>query len=96
MGEENKDEGVGDIIKIFLKEAIKKQRNAMMDKFSKILQKIPTIHASTSSSHSGGSTTFKVKLNFDIPVFEGQIDVDVADKCLHLLEGYFCVHVFSI
>ena len=34
MGDENKDEGVGNPIKIFLKEALEKQRNMMMDKFS--------------------------------------------------------------
>lgn len=34
MGEEKKDEGAGDPIKILLEEALKKQRNAMMDNFS--------------------------------------------------------------
>ena len=34
MGEENKYEGARDPIKILLKEALEKQRNAMMDKFS--------------------------------------------------------------
>ena len=38
MGDEKKDEGVGYPIKILLKEALKKQRNAVMDKFSQILQ----------------------------------------------------------
>jgi hypothetical protein len=38
---------------------------------------------------------FKVQINFDIPIFEGQIDVDVVDKWLNLLEGYFSVHNFS-
>ena len=31
MGDEKKDEGVGDPIKILLEEAQEKQRNAMMD-----------------------------------------------------------------
>jgi hypothetical protein len=34
MGEENKDEGVGDPIKLLLEEALEKQRNAMMENFS--------------------------------------------------------------
>jgi hypothetical protein len=51
MGEENKYEGVGDPIKMFLKQALDKQRNAMKDNFSQILQQIPTGDASTSNSH---------------------------------------------
>jgi hypothetical protein len=31
---------------------------------------------------------------FDIPLFEGLIDVDVVDKWLNLLEVYFSVHNF--
>ena len=37
MAEENKDEGAVDPIKIFLKEALEKHRNAMMDNFAQIL-----------------------------------------------------------
>ena len=79
---------------MLLKEALKKQRNAMMDNFAQILQRIPTGSASTSRSHSGGATPFKVQLNFDILIFDGQIDVDVVDRWLNLLEGYFSVHDF--
>jgi hypothetical protein len=60
MGEEKKDEGAGDPIKMLLEEALEKQRNAMMDNFAQILQRIPTGGASTSRSHSGGATPFKV------------------------------------
>jgi hypothetical protein len=66
----------------------------MMDNFAQILQRLPTISASTSSNHSGGTTPFKVQVNFDIPIFEGQIDADVIDIWLNLLEGYFSVHDF--
>ena len=38
MGDENKYEVAGDPIKILLEEALKKQRNAMMDNFIHILQ----------------------------------------------------------
>jgi hypothetical protein len=95
MGEEKKDEGAGDPIKMLLEEALEKQRNAMMDNFAQILQRIPTSGASTSNSHSGGATPFKVQVNFDIPIFEGQIDADAVDRWLNLLEGYFSVHEFS-
>ena len=95
MGDEKKDEGVGDPIKILLEEALEKQRNAMMHNFAQILQRLPTGGASTSNSHSGGATPFKVQVNFDIPIFEGQIDVDVIDIWLNLLEGYFLLHDFS-
>ena len=88
MGDEKKDDGAGDPIKILLEEALEKQRNVMMDKFSHILQRLPTGGASTSSSHSGGATPFKVQVKFYIPIFEGQIDADVIDIWLNLLEGY--------
>jgi hypothetical protein len=51
----------------------------MMDNFAQILQRILTGGASTSRSHSGGTTPFKVQVNFDMPIFDSQIDVDVVD-----------------
>jgi hypothetical protein len=45
--------------------------------------------------HFGGKYPFKVQVNFDIPIFEGQIDEDALEKWLNLLEGYFFVHIFS-
>ena len=63
----------------------------MMENFAQILQQIP----STSNNHSGGATPFKVQVNFDIPIFDGQIDADAIDRWLNLLEGYFSVHDFS-
>ena len=95
MGDEKKDEGGGDPIKILLEEALEKQRNAMMDNFSHILQQLLTGNASASNNHSRGTTLFKVQVNFDIPIFEGQIDVHAIDIWLNLLEGYFLVHDFS-
>jgi hypothetical protein len=94
MGEEKKDEGVGDPIKLFLEEALDKQRNTMMGNFSQILQRLPTRSTSTSNNHSRGATPFKLQVNFDIPIFEGQIDVDVIYRWLNMLEGYFSVHEF--
>ena len=95
MGDEKRDEGAGDPIKILLEEALEKQRNAMMDNFSQILQRLPTGGTFASSSHSRGATPLKVQVNFEIPIFEGQIDVDAVDRWLNLLEGYFSVHDFS-
>jgi len=68
----------------------------MMDNFDQTLQWLPTSCASTSNNHFGGTTPFKVQLNFDIPIFEGQIDAATVDKWLNLLEGYFSIHYFSI
>jgi hypothetical protein len=67
-----------------------------MDNFSQILWLLPTkTNTSSSSGHCGGTATFKVQFNFDILVFEGQIDADALQKLLNLLEGYFSVHNFS-
>jgi hypothetical protein len=46
---------------------------------------------SDASTSSKGVTPFKVQINFDIPIFEGQIDVDAIDKWLNLIERYFFV-----
>jgi hypothetical protein len=92
MEGENKDDGTGDPFKLLIEEALMQQRNEMMDNFVQILQRLPTGDASSSS---GGTTPFKVQINFDIPIFEGQIDAYVVDKWLNLLEGYFSVHNFS-
>jgi hypothetical protein len=64
----------------------------MMDSFAQILRWLPI---GDTSSSSGGTTPFKVQINFDIPIFEGHIDTNVVDKWLNLLEGYFSVHNFS-
>jgi hypothetical protein len=68
------------------------QRNEMMDSFAQILRRLPTCNTSSSN---GGTNPFKAQINFDIPIFEGQIDADALDKLLNLLEGYFFVHNFS-
>jgi hypothetical protein len=95
MGDKKKDEGAGYPIKILHEEALEKQRNAMMDNFAQIIQRFPTGDAFASNNNSGGATPFKVQINFDIPIFDFQIDVDTVDKWLNLLEGYFSVHEFS-
>jgi hypothetical protein len=92
MAGEKKDDGTRDPFKMLLEESLMQQRNEMMDSFTQILRRLPT---GDTSSSSGGTAPFKVQINFDIPVFEGQIDADGVDKWLNLLEGYFSVHNFS-
>ena len=68
----------------------------MMENFSHILQHLPIASGTSSSSnHFGGTSPFKVQVNFDILIFEGEIEADAPDKWLNLLEGYFSFHNFS-
>jgi hypothetical protein len=68
----------------------------MMENFPYILQRLSIkIGVSSSRDHFGGTSPFKVQVNFDILIFEEQIDVDALEKWLNLLEGYFFVHNFS-
>jgi hypothetical protein len=91
VGEKNYD-GTGDPFQLLIEESLMQQRNEMMDSFMQILRRLPTGDASSSSR---GATPFKVQINFDILIFEGQIDTYVVDKWLNMLEGYFSVHNFS-
>ena len=84
MAEDNKDEGSTDPFKIFLEEALERQRNAMMVNIPRILQGLPKDNASSSSSHFGSTRPFQIQVNFDIPIIEGQIDVYVIDKWLNI------------
>jgi hypothetical protein len=96
MVEEKRNKGAEDLINMLLVEALAKQRNKMLDNFTQILQRLPTIiGVSLSNSRCGDATPFKVQVNCDIPIFEGQIDVDALEKWLNLLKGYFYVDIFS-
>jgi hypothetical protein len=95
MEEENKNNEEDDSINLLLEQALTRQRDEMMENFSHILQCLPiTTNTSSSNNHFGRTSPFKVQVNFDIPVFEGQIDANALDKWLNLLEGYFSVHNF--
>jgi hypothetical protein len=95
MEEEKKNDGADDSINLLLEKAPTRQMDEMMENFSHILQCLPIETCTYSSKNYFGSTSpFKVQLNFDIPVFEGQIDADTLDKWLNLVEGYFSVHNF--
>jgi hypothetical protein len=96
MAEEKKNDRADDLINLLLEQALTRQRDKMMENFSHVL-KCPLIASDTysSSDHFGGTLPFKVQVNFEIPVFEGQIDAKALEKWLTLLEGYFFVHNFS-
>ena len=75
MVEEKKINGADDPINLLLEQALTRQRDEIMENFSHILQCLLIKEGSSlSTSHFGGTSTFKVQVNFDIPVFEGQID----------------------
>ena len=96
MVEEKKNDGADDPISLLLEQALMQQRDEMMENFSHIFKCLPIASsASSSSDHFGGTSPFKVQVNFDILVFEGQIDVDALEKWLNLLEGFFSVQKFS-
>jgi hypothetical protein len=64
----------------------------MMDNFAHILQRwMIETRTYSSSNHFGGTSPFKVQVNFDIPIFEGKIDADALEKWLNILEGYFSI-----
>jgi hypothetical protein len=72
MAEEKKNDGADDPINLLLEQALTRQRDEMMENFSHILQRLPIASGTYSSSgHFGGTSPFKVQVNFDIPVFEG-------------------------
>ena len=95
MAEENKIDGADDPINLLLEQALTRQRDEMMENFCHILKCLPIASSSSSSSdHFGGTSPFKVQVNFDIPVFEGHIDAEALEKWLTLLEDYFSIHNF--
>jgi hypothetical protein len=89
---ENKYDGTRYPFKLLIEESLTQHRNEMMDSFMQILRRLPT---GDTSSSNGGVAPFKVQINFDIPIFEDQIDTDAIDKWLNLLQGYFSIHKFS-
>jgi hypothetical protein len=95
MEAENKNGGVEDSINQLLEQALARQRDEMMENFAHILQcLLIETGASSSRIHFGGTSPFKVQVNFDIPIFEGKIDADALEKWLNLLDGYFSVQFF--
>jgi hypothetical protein len=95
MEEEKKNDGADDPINLLLEQALTRQRDEMMENVSHILQCLPIEKgASSSNNHFRRTSPFKVNVNFNIPIFEGQIDADALDKWLNLLEVYFFVHNF--
>jgi hypothetical protein len=95
MAEEKKNERADNSINLLLEKALMRHMDEMMENFSHILQCLPiTTETSSSSDHFGGTSPFKVHVNFDILVFEGHIDADALEKWLNMSEDYFFVHNF--
>jgi hypothetical protein len=95
MAEEKKNDGADDPISLLLEQALTRQRDEMMENFSHILQCLPiATGASSSSDHFGGTSPFKVQVNFDILVFEGQIDAEALDKWLNSARRLFLCSQF--
>jgi hypothetical protein len=67
MEEEKKNDRAYNSINLLLEKALTRQRDEMMENFSHILQCLSiTTDAYSSSEHFGGTTPFKVQVNFDI------------------------------
>ena len=97
MINEKKYNKIGDPINVLFMKSLGKQKNEIMDNFMKILWQvnIATREPST-SNHFKGVISFKVQVEFYIPLFEGKIDDDALDKWLSLLKDYCFVKYFSI
>jgi hypothetical protein len=82
MVEEKRDSKAGYPFKTLLKEALMQKRNDMMENFAQILRRLPIAEAESSSIRNkfSSATPFKLQDNFDIPLFEGQIDADALEK----------------
>jgi hypothetical protein len=81
IAEEKKNNGADNPINLLLEQALTRQRDDMMENFSHILQHLPIATGTSSSSgHFGGTSPIKVQVNFDIHVFEGQIDAEALEK----------------
>jgi hypothetical protein len=66
MAEEKKNDEVDGPINLLLEQALMRQRDEMRENFSHILQCLPIASgASSSSGHFGGTSPFKVQVNFD-------------------------------
>jgi hypothetical protein len=71
MAEEKKIGGEEDSINLLLEQALTWQRDQMMENFPHIIQCLPiATGASSSNNHFGGTSPFKVQVNFNIPIFE--------------------------
>jgi hypothetical protein len=95
MVEENKNDGANDLINPLLEQALMRKRDEIMENFSHILQcLLIEIGTYLSNNHFGSTSPFKLQVNFDIPIFEGQIDTDALNKWLNMIHNYFSVHHF--
>ena len=95
MVEEKKNDKANDSNNMLLEQALTRQRDEMMENFSHILQRLLIeTDASSSSIHFGSTSPFKVQVNFYIPIFEGQIDVDALEKMVKYARRLFLCSPF--
>jgi hypothetical protein len=72
MEKKKKDGEAEDSINMVLEQYLARQRKEMMENFAYVLQHLLiAIGTSSSSENFGGTSPFKVQVNFDIPIFEG-------------------------
>ena len=80
MEEEKRYDRAGDPIKSLLEESLERQMNKTIDIFSQILLRMSAMANTPSmSKHFGDETSFKVHVNFDIPLFEEKINFDALN-----------------
>jgi hypothetical protein len=90
--EDEKDDSIRDLIKLFLQESLEQQKNEMTNHFNQIIQQLPTTtEAPLTSSDFGGIAPFQVHVNFDSPLFERKTDIEALETWLNLLS----VHYFN-
>ena len=91
MVEEKKNDKADDPINLLLKQALRRQRDKMMESFAHILQRLPiAIGASSSGGHFGGTSPFKVQVNFDILIFVVQIGADARQMLKYVRRLFLC------
>jgi hypothetical protein len=63
----------------------------MMENFSHIIKHLLIASGTSSSSdHFGGTSPFKVQVNFDILVFEGRIDTEALEMVNSTRRLFLC------
>jgi len=50
------------------------------------------MEAPSTSTYFREMSTFKVQINFDIPLFEGKMGVEAMEGCFNQLKSHFFVH----
>jgi hypothetical protein len=98
MGDEKKDDGAGDPIKMLLKEALVRQRNEIMDNFGQILRSLPTREVGSYEDNYTRWTTLGQERDQTVPYFTNIFHtictkLGIKDYVCHLVLKYYgCLH----